>query len=26
VETGEKIRGRGAVRDFIVALHMDPAH
>ena len=26
VEMGEKIRGRDAVRDFIVALHMDPAH
>ncbi|HEY6666207.1 MAG TPA: hypothetical protein VI036_13860 [Propionibacteriaceae bacterium] len=26
VETGEKIRGPDAVRDFIVALHMDPAH
>ena len=26
VETGEKIRGRDAVRDFIVTLHMDPAH
>ena len=26
VETGEKSRGRGAVCDFIVVLHMDPAH
>jgi hypothetical protein len=26
VEMGEKIRGRDAGRDFIGALHMDPAH